>query len=60
MKKNAHVAIHVSKRNKQVTTIIQPRNDLGQFESPSAKYARYAYSFHTTHNGNVGTKGRVS
>lgn len=58
--KNAHVAIHVSKRNRQVTTVIQPRNQLGQFQSPSAKHARYAYSFHTTHNGAVASKGRVS
>lgn len=58
--KNAHVAIHVSQNNQKVTTVIQPRNRFGQFTNASAKDVKNAYSFHTTYNGSVGGKGRVS
>jgi len=60
MKNAVHVAVHVSKNDSQVTTVIQPRNAFGQFTKPSPKNAKSAFSFHTTYNGVVGSKGRVS
>lgn len=57
---NSHIAVHVSERNTRVTTVIQPRNSLGQFLTPVAEAAVTATSFHSTVNGAVTRRGHLS
>jgi hypothetical protein len=59
MRNKAHLAVHVSYNNgiPVTKTVIQPRNTLGQFQSPSAKALRQVLSSHATLNGEVVRRG---
>jgi hypothetical protein len=62
MSNKAHLAVHVCYRNgTPVTkTVIQPRNELGQFRSPTLRAIRNALTSHATLNGEVVRKGYLT
>jgi hypothetical protein len=65
-KRNAHLALHLKREangsNPNVlvaTTVIQPRNALGQFLSPNRAFSRVT-STHATLAGSVIRKGNIT
>jgi hypothetical protein len=62
MSKKAHLAVHISNSSGTPVTriVIQPRNSLGQFLSPSIRYARSIFTNHITMNGEVVRRGRLT
>jgi hypothetical protein len=62
MRNKAHLAVHISYSNGQpiTKTVIQPRNELGQFRSPTLRAIRGALTSHATFNGEVVRKGYLT
>lgn len=51
--KNAHMALHLSKKLSRKTIVIQPRRIDGTFQSPIKLGSSVVTSFHTTVDGQV-------
>ena len=51
--RKAHMAIHFSGNCVTPRIVIQPRNNLGQFLSPIAKFSRAVVTKHVTLHGEV-------